>query len=625
VVTTPLTPVFDRLSMAKVDGIADTRLGRALDASPELLRDALATAYSLGIRHQRFGREFRRFYGVLARSQSFDEAQVRRAQALRLGWYLRHAIRSTRYYAELVEELGIRDAVWELTAAAVEGGPAALAAAERGAGAGTGGQGTRGSGARRAAAGAGRAAAGAWDDVMAALRLFPPLDKETVRARGADLMCTVAAGHHPIKGHTSGTTGKALELAIGRAGLQRSYACQWHHYSWFGLGLGARVAALAGQTVTAPDRTRPPFWVTDVLGRERLFSSYHLAPGFAPAYAKALREFRPDVVRGLPSSMMCVASFALEQGLRLPRPTVLVSTSEHLFPRQKAVIEEAFGAPVVDFYGCNERAVHAFECPEGRLHVLPQAGVVEVLRDDGTPAAPGEEGEVVCTGYVDDYMPFLRYRLGDRGVLERELGSDGADERRGGAADVRRNESERADTRRGAGERSSARSGGCPCGRQGTIIGELTGRSDDVIVTPDGRRIGRLDQPFKDTLGIREAQIVQERPDALVVKVVPRSGYDEQERETLRRELRLRLGPAMEIGFETVDEIPRGPNGKFQVIRVDPALRPGGDAGDGDETHAGQERDAADACMSGDREQRRERRGGGASGPVVLKRPREHA
>jgi len=530
--------------MANVDGLADSGVGRLIDGSPAPVRDLVATTYALGIQRQRFGPEFRRFYRLLAGSEHASAERARRAQAARLGWYLRHAIVATRYYAELAEELDIGEAVRELTAGAVPGSG-------------------RGAGNADAAL-----SASAWHDAVAALRLFPPLERETVRARRLDLQCGGARGGRPRVGrpvttHTSGTTGTALELAIGRAGLQRSYACVWHHYSWFGLGLNARVAAFVSQTITAGDRERPPYWVTDLLRRERLFSSYHVSPGSAPAYARALCEFRPEILRGLPSSIGALAHFALEQGLELPRPALVVTTSEALGAGQRAVIAEAFGAPVVEFYGTTERAVHAFECPEGSLHVLPQAGVVEVVKDDGTPAAPGEEGELLCTGLLDDVMPLLRYRIGDRAVLGRDFGGVGPAGGHGSG-----------DERCAGREATAPRGEGtCRCGRPGTVLRELTGRVDDVIVTPEGRRIGRLDQPFKHTPAIREAQVVQDRRDRLLVRVVPRSGFGDEAQEAARRLLEAKVGRSMELRFELVEEIPRGPGGKFQVTRVAPAAR----------------------------------------------------
>ncbi len=49
---------------------------------------------------------------------------------------------------------------------------------------------------------------------------------------------------------------------------------------------------------------------------------------------------------------------------------------------------------------------------------------------------------------------------------------------------------------------------------------EALDRLDDVVVTPDGRRVGRLDAVFKADLPIREAQILQSDPAHLAAKTV---------------------------------------------------------------------------------------------------------
>jgi phenylacetate-CoA ligase len=85
-------------------------------------------------------------------------------------------------------------------------------------------------------------------------------------------------------------------------------------------------------------------------------------------------------------------------------------------------------------------------------------------------------------------------------------------------------------------------------------------------VTPDGRRIGRMDHIFKDTLEIKEAQIYQPSIERIVVRLVPRAGFDKEAQRALERELRRRVGDDLEIAYEIVDAIPRLPSGKFRAV-----------------------------------------------------------
>jgi phenylacetate-CoA ligase len=104
------------------------------------------------------------------------------------------------------------------------------------------------------------------------------------------------------------------------------------------------------------------------------------------------------------------------------------------------------------------------------------------------------------------------------------------------------------------------------------ILGRIEGRKDDVIVTPDGRRIGRLDPVFKADLPIREAQIIQETMTRVVVRYVPTAACSSAHLDNLLERLHERLGD-MEIALEPAEQISRSANGKFKAVisRVDQA------------------------------------------------------
>lgn len=102
---------------------------------------------------------------------------------------------------------------------------------------------------------------------------------------------------------------------------------------------------------------------------------------------------------------------------------------------------------------------------------------------------------------------------------------------------------------------------------------QVEGRIDDVVVTADGRHIGRLDPVFKADLPVREAQIIQEDLGRIRVKFIPTADYTNQDGEMLAQRIRDRVGP-MEVLLEPVSDIPRTANGKFRaVISKIPATR----------------------------------------------------
>jgi len=358
------------------------------------------------------------------------------------------------------------------------------------------------------------------------LRRIPLLDKETVRERHNQLIATSEVGR-TVAMHTSGTTGKALHLTITQEANQRSYGCMWFHYEWAGIHRGDRVATFSGHPVAAPDSLRPPFWVRDRLENELFFSSQHITPHTLPFYATALADFKPVLVRGYPSSIYLLALYLLEAGREDIRPKAVYTSSETLLDFQRKVIEQAFGCRAYSYYGNAERVAHILQCRAGNFHVVTEACVVEVLRPDGSLAPAGESGELVCTTLIDRAMPLIRYRVGDRGI---------------------------------------AAAGQCACGMNGQILSGLTGRVEDVVVTPSGRHVGRLDHVFKDALNVKEAQILQEDVNSILVKIVPRQGFTSGDERVILDELRLRLGYEIEVRLQLVDRIARAPTGKFRFV-----------------------------------------------------------
>jgi len=66
--------------------------------------------------------------------------------------------------------------------------------------------------------------------------------------------------------------------------------------------------------------------------------------------------------------------------------------------------------------------------------------------------------------------------------------------------------------------------------------------------------------------GILEAQIRQDRLDAVTILVVPSATFNERTREVLSGNFRQRLGEGPALEIRLVDAIPRTRNGKFKGV-----------------------------------------------------------
>jgi phenylacetate-CoA ligase len=361
---------------------------------------------------------------------------------------------------------------------------------------------------------------------VADLSHLPILTKQDVRHHAAGLL---TEGERPYwSTETSGSTGTPLTIGLSAYAYRLSMALLECHEADHGIDRNDRRATFAGRMVQPVNDDRAPFWRYNRSERQMLCSAYHMSDRHLPAYIEALERFQPVEIIGYPSAIYALADFCRRAGRAIAiRLRAVVTNSETLFDWQRAAIETYLEAPVYDYYGTAESVVFAAQCREGRYHVEPLMGVAEVLDEEGHAVPAGAQGRLVCTTLSNPLMPLIRYEVGDSVVRS---------------------------------------GGGCPCGRPGATWQMVIGRNDDVVVTLQGRPVGRLDHVFKGARGIREAQIAQQAPGRLAVRVVPDRDYDGGVAATIIQNTRERVGPDMQIVVQLVESIPRTSRGKFRGV-----------------------------------------------------------
>ena len=168
--------------------------------------------------------------------------------------------------------------------------------------------------------------------------------------------------------------------------------------------------------------------------------------GFSERQLLLMEDLGTTVIACTPSYALHLADLIEERGLKLKLRLGIFGAepwSEAL--RQK--IEERLGITAIDIYGLSEVMGPgvAIECPcqEG-LHLEDDLFHAEIVDPEtGRPLPDGEEGELVLTTLGKEGMPLLRYRTRD---ITRIL------------------------------------PGTCACGRSGTRLARIRGRSDDMLI-----------------------------------------------------------------------------------------------------------------------------------------------
>lgn len=454
---------------------------RLYHRSPAWLRSAAASARGYQLRAWRYGAGTERLIEEALAREQWSAPQWQEWQSARLAYVLDRAATTVPYYREL----------WR---------------------------------ARRR-----RGDLSSWEH----LENWPVLEKETLREHSRAFVADNCDRRRMFRDHTSGTTGKSLDLWLTRSTVRHWYAlCEARWRLWHGVSRHDRWAILGGQLVTPAARRRPPFWVWNAGLGQLYMSSYHLAPDLVPHYVDALRRHRVKYLLGYTSALYVLGQAVLAAGRRDLQMSVVITNAEPLYTHQREVIAEAFRCPVRETYGMAEIVAAAGECPAGQLHLWPDAGIVEVLAE-GQPsaAAHGASGELICTGLVNADMPLIRYRVGDRATF----------------ADAKLR---------------------CGCGRTLPPLASIDGRTQDTLYTADGRSVGCIDTVYGSDLPLREAQIIQETLGRVRVRYVPAPGWTPASGRTLVAGMRARMGE-VEVVLEKVSEVPRAANGKFRPVICD--------------------------------------------------------
>lgn len=374
------------------------------------------------------------------------------------------------------------------------------------------------------------------------IRRWPVTGREDI-VRHRPRMRARVPGMRFLSKTTSGSTGSPLRIDYDTGSEERRYGAWYRGYGWAGAAPGTKQLWLWAKPLARRPRVRE--WKDDLYAavyRRRVLNSFELTEDRAAAFLAAHDRYRPDVVVAYTNPMYELARAAERRGLRPFSPKSVVVGAEKLYGFQRAQIERVFGCPVFETYGSREFMLTAAECDrhEG-LHLTAEHLLVEVLDDDGTPTPDGQEGNLVITDLFNYGMPMVRYRNGDRAVAGWSQ---------------------------------------CSCGRGLPLMRPPTGRTLDVLTTPDGRRVPGEVIPYllKDFASLDRYQVVQDAPDHMEVRLVTTPAWTDVDRARVERDVRRAVGPAMRFDVALVEDIPVTASGKFQVVvnRAAAAARDGG-------------------------------------------------
>ena len=357
---------------------------------------------------------------------------------------------------------------------------------------------------------------------------LPTIDKQVVVENLED-MCTRDVRDRDVDfGSTGGTSGTPLHFYInaGRSAVEYAYlTTSWERA---GYELGMPMAVLRGRIVQT-DRKGLRHEYDPIL-KHHYYSNFHMTDDNMRRYLEHIRGIGPCMLHAYPSSAQTLAKSIIGIGEQVPQNVKgVLLESENVYSDQVSDIERAFGSRPFSSYGHSEKCVLAAQCEHtSDYHVWPTYGYFELLDAEGSPVRqPGQEGEIVGTGFINTVMPFIRYRTGDWATY--------------------------------VGDRCGA------CGREHILIADIKGRwpqggliaADGSVVTMTALNVH--DDTFRN---VREYQFHQSMPGKATLCVVPFIPLDAKEQQRIVTNMNKRLQGQVVLDLEKRTELVKTARGK---------------------------------------------------------------
>ncbi len=359
------------------------------------------------------------------------------------------------------------------------------------------------------------------------ISFLPLLTKKDIRASTLAMISESYSKENLLHFKTGGSTGKSLGIYITEECSELRNACARRHDRWTGWEPGEPIGAAWGNP-KLPKTVKQkllnafvqPYVYLDTMAVTK--QSVH-------EFALAWKKVKPTLLFGHAHSLFVLAQYVKEMGLGGVMPSGIISTSMMLLPHERELIENVFSCRVTDRYGCEEVSLIGCECEvHDGMHMNIEHLVIEFIKDDGSPASPGEPGNIVVTDLMNRAMPFVRYQVEDVGIPRDEI---------------------------------------CSCGRGLPLMGKVTGRVADFLLKNDGTKVAGIsiiENTLTEISGIDQMQIVQETLSLMHLNVVPGAGYSLSTEEALISYFRELFPGEVDIRLHLIKEIKPELSGKFR-------------------------------------------------------------
>ena len=366
-----------------------------------------------------------------------------------------------------------------------------------------------------------------WNDL-------PVLNKKNLQK---PLLERLSNGYFPkniFVNKTSGSSGHPFIFAKDKYCHALTWASIIYRFSWYGIDFNSSYQArFYGIPLDFIGNKKERF--KDFLSHRFRFSIFNLSDIVLENILIKFQNKKFDYINGYTSSIVLFAKFLQQKNIVLkdicPTLKVCMVTSEMLFDDDKILLEKQFGIPIINEYGASELDLIAFQSPNGEWQVNAETLFVEILDENNQPVPNGTSGRIVITSLFNKAHPFIRYEIGDIGILD---------------------------------EKSTLKK---------PILKKLIGRTNDIAILPSGKKSPGLTFYYvtksiiEDDGNVKEFIIKQTKIDSFEIEYVSETELNLEQIKKMEQAIALYLEPYLKFIFTRKISLERSNRGKLKQFK----------------------------------------------------------
>ena len=330
---------------------------------------------------------------------------------------------------------------------------------------------------------------------------------------------------------TSGSSGDPFIFAKDKFSHALTWYSNIYRFGWFGIDFNSSFQArFYGIPLDKFGYYKERF--KDFLAKRYRFPIFDLSDVVLEKILKQFQNKKFDYINGYTSSVVLFAKFLQSQNIVLkdvcPTLKVCMVTSEMLFDADKILLEKYLGIPIVNEYGASELDLLAFQNPKDEWQVNSETLFIEILDENNQPVPNGTSGKIVVTSLYNKAHPFIRYEIGDIGILD---------------------------------EKSTWKK---------PLLKQLIGRTNDIAILPSGKKSPGLTFYYvtksiiEDDGNVKEFVIKQTKLDSFEIDYVSEKALSTTQIDEIQKAIDLYLEPNLKFTYTRKEFLTRSNRGKLK-------------------------------------------------------------